>query len=72
MSDVHHNFVIKKEIDAKFREIMEYFGTDNKTHTFVRMTDQFLDLVWKAKRYDTIAEDVIAHETLKKYQEGEL
>ena len=72
MSDVRHNFAVKKETDAKFKEIMEYFGTDNKTDTFVRMTDQFMDLVWKAERYNRIAENVLAHETLRKYQEGEL
>lgn len=72
MSDVRHNFAVKKEIDKKFREIMDYFGTDNKTDSFARMTEQFLELVWKAERYDKIAQDVMAHETLKKFERGEL
>ncbi len=72
MSDIRHNFAVKREIDGKFKEIMEYFDTDNKTDAFVRMIEQFLDLVGKAERYDRIAEDVLAHETLRKYQEGEL
>jgi hypothetical protein len=72
MSDVRHSFAVKKEIDKKFQEIMDYFGTENKTDVFQRMTDQFLELVWKAERYDRIAEDVLAHETLKKYADGKL
>jgi len=72
MSDVRHSFAVKKEIDRKFREIMDYFGTDNKTDTFTRMTEQFLELVWKAERYDKIAQDVMAHETLKKFERGEI
>lgn len=72
MSDVRHNFAVKGEVDTKFKEIMEYFGTDNKTDAFVRMTEQFLDLAWKAERYDKIAEDVLAHEILRKCEEGEL
>jgi len=72
MSEVRHSFAVKREIDAKFREVMDYFGTDNKTDTFTRMTEQFLELVWKAERYNKIAQDVMAHETLKKLERGEL
>lgn len=72
MSDIRHSFAVKREIDEKFREIMDYFGTENKTDVFQRMTDQFLDLVWKAERYDKVVQDVLAYEILKKYKDGEL
>jgi hypothetical protein len=72
VSDIRHSFAVKKEIDEKFQEIMDYFGTENKTDVFQRMISEFLDLVWKARQYDRIEQDVLAHKTLRRYTEGEL
>jgi hypothetical protein len=67
MSEIHHSFAVKKEVDEEFKEIMAYFGTDNKTDVFKRMIQTFMELVWKAEQYDRIAQDVLAHEVLKRY-----
>ncbi len=71
MSEVHFNFIVRKEIDEKFKEIMEYFDTDNRTEAFMRMTNSFMELVWKAQRYDWVKEDIFAHETVRKLKKGQ-
>jgi hypothetical protein len=72
VSDVRHSFAVKKEIDEKFQEIMDYYGTDNKTDVFQRMISEFPELEWKARQYDRIEQDVLAHKTLRRYREGKL
>jgi hypothetical protein len=72
MSEIHHSFAVKKEVDEEFKEIMAYFGTDNKTDVFKRMIQTFMELVWKAEQYDRIAQDVLAHEVLKRYNNKDL
>lgn len=71
MSEIHHSFAVRKEVDEQFKEIMDHFGTDNKTDVFKRMVKTFMELVWKAEQYDRIAQDVLAHEILKKYKDFE-